>query len=57
MDQATELSRLVNNPYFSLRMNAMALKTRLRDKLRSRKFELDPVERMARKFNGKHSPV
>lgn len=57
VDQAAELSRLVNNPYFSLRMNAMALKTRLRDKLRSRKFELDPVERMARKFNGKHSPV
>ncbi|TFK60085.1 hypothetical protein BDN72DRAFT_779856, partial [Pluteus cervinus] len=36
--------------YISLRMNALALKTRLRDRLRARKFELDPIERMGRKF-------
>lgn len=44
-----ELTRLVNNPYVGLRMNALALKSRLRDRLRSRKFELDPIERMVRK--------
>ncbi|TFK58292.1 hypothetical protein BDN72DRAFT_782285, partial [Pluteus cervinus] len=47
--QNAELSELINNPFLALRMNAYALKIRLRERLRSRKFELDPVERTVRK--------
>ncbi|KAJ7615590.1 hypothetical protein DFH06DRAFT_1145826 [Mycena polygramma] len=39
------LKNLTNSPYIQARMNARALKCRLREKLRSRKFELDRVER------------
>ncbi|KAJ7462893.1 hypothetical protein FB451DRAFT_1341052 [Mycena latifolia] len=38
------LRGLVNSDYMRLRMNARALKRRLWDRLRSRKFELDKVE-------------
>ncbi|TFK58907.1 hypothetical protein BDN72DRAFT_906316 [Pluteus cervinus] len=52
-----ELMRLINDPYIALRMNALALKMRLREKLRARKFELDPVERKARKFTPNHEKL
>ena len=39
------LNHLVKSPYIRARMNARALKFRLREKLRNRKFELDRVER------------
>jgi len=44
-----QLRKLVNSPYLRDRMNALALKIRLRDKLRSRKFELERLERTFRK--------
>ncbi|KAG6823737.1 hypothetical protein H0H92_009193 [Tricholoma furcatifolium] len=44
-----ELQRLVNNPYIAAVRNALAIKERLRDRLCSRKFELDRVERSFRK--------
>ena len=45
-----ELKRLASSEYIRLRMNARALKRRLRDRLRSRKFELDKVERSFRRL-------
>ncbi|KAF8147021.1 hypothetical protein K438DRAFT_1989989 [Mycena galopus ATCC 62051] len=39
------LNHLVKSPYIRARMNARALKFRLREKLRNRKFELNRVER------------
>lgn len=48
------LASLVGNQFLRLRMNARALKTRIRDRLRQRKFELDRLERAYRKTsNGK----
>ncbi|KAJ7059947.1 hypothetical protein C8F01DRAFT_989075 [Mycena amicta] len=44
------LKKISRSEYLSLRMNARALKTRLRDRLRSRKFELDRVERSFRRL-------
>ena len=44
-----QLRKLINSPYLRDRMNALALKIRLRDKLRSRKFELERLERTFRK--------
>lgn len=49
VEDKQQLRHLSNNPYIRDRMNALALKTRLRDKLRSRKFELDRLERTLRK--------
>jgi hypothetical protein len=43
-----KLRKLINSPFISARMNALALKIRLRDKLRARKFELDRLERSFR---------
>ncbi|KAG6913221.1 hypothetical protein DXG01_008640, partial [Tephrocybe rancida] len=43
------LEKLLNDPFLAARMNALALKQRLRDRLRSRKFELDRLERSFRK--------
>jgi hypothetical protein len=52
-----QLRKLVNSPYLRDRMNALALKIRLRDKLRSRKFELERLERTFRKqVNGRCFP-
>lgn len=54
VDDRVQLKRLANNPFISARMNARALKIRLRQKLRSRKFELDRLERSFRhQVNGK----
>ncbi|KAG6903910.1 hypothetical protein DXG01_014048, partial [Tephrocybe rancida] len=45
----TRLTNLINNPFLALRMQTLALKQRLRDRLRFRKFELDRLERSFRK--------
>ncbi|KAG6805496.1 hypothetical protein H0H92_015198, partial [Tricholoma furcatifolium] len=45
----TRLQKLLTNPFYAARVNAIALKTRLRDRLRSRKFEMERVERSFRK--------
>jgi hypothetical protein len=42
------LSKMKNNEFFRVKMNAHALKTRLRDRLRQRKFELEKLERSYR---------
>ncbi|KAG6812422.1 hypothetical protein H0H93_013833, partial [Arthromyces matolae] len=48
------LDRLRNDPYIAKRVNALALKHRLKERLRARKFELDRVERAYRnQVNGK----
>ncbi|KAJ7080149.1 hypothetical protein B0H15DRAFT_953635 [Mycena belliarum] len=44
------LNGLGKSQYMQLRMNARALKRRLRDRLRARKFELDRVERSFRRL-------
>ncbi|KAG6809758.1 hypothetical protein H0H92_014854 [Tricholoma furcatifolium] len=49
IDERAELKLLMSNPYISTMLNALAVKQRLRDRLRSRKFELDRVERSFRK--------
>ncbi|KAG6905017.1 hypothetical protein DXG01_005596, partial [Tephrocybe rancida] len=43
------LDKLLNDPFLAARMNALALKQRLHDRLRSQKFELDRLERSFRK--------
>lgn len=54
VNERAQLQRLVNNPFIAARMNARALKIRLREKLRARKFELERLERSFRKqVNGK----
>ncbi|KAG6904184.1 hypothetical protein DXG01_012007, partial [Tephrocybe rancida] len=45
----TRLTNLINNPFLALRMQTLALKQRLRDRLRFHKFELDQLERSFRK--------
>lgn len=40
-----ELKGLKENPFLRARMNALALKQRLRDRLRQRKFEMNRMER------------
>ncbi|KAF7970090.1 hypothetical protein HWV62_25014 [Athelia sp. TMB] len=46
--EANALSRLKNNNFLKTRMNALAVKQRLRDRLRQRKFELERLERSYR---------
>ncbi|KAJ7635871.1 hypothetical protein B0H17DRAFT_961379, partial [Mycena rosella] len=50
VSQRQALHTLATSQYLRLRMNARALKRRLRDCLRSRKFELDKVERSFRRL-------
>lgn len=52
VDVSAQLSRLRGNRYLQMRMNALALKTRIRDRLRSRKFELERIERAFRQSAG-----
>ncbi|KAG6904048.1 hypothetical protein DXG01_012965, partial [Tephrocybe rancida] len=40
----TQLKNLTNNPFLAAQMNALALKQRLRDRLRARKFEMERLE-------------
>ncbi|KAJ3709644.1 hypothetical protein DFJ43DRAFT_1162491 [Lentinula guzmanii] len=47
--QRVQLRTLVKSTYINKRMNALALLTRIRERLRSRKFELDRLERSYRK--------
>ncbi|KAE9383043.1 hypothetical protein BT96DRAFT_770065, partial [Gymnopus androsaceus JB14] len=44
-----QLQHLIKSPFLTKKMNARALKTRIRERLRSRKFELDRLERSFRK--------
>lgn len=48
VDAQIELQQLTNNAFLRLRMNARALKQRIRDRLRQRKFELERLERAYR---------
>lgn len=51
---AAVLQKLKNSVFLQSRMNALALKQRLRDKLRQRKFEIEKLERSYRRtVNGK----
>ena len=50
VEQNQALKRLADSEYMRLVMNARALKRRLRDRLRARKFELDRVERSYRRL-------
>lgn len=52
--EQARLTSLIGNQFLRLRMNARALKSRIRDRLRQRKFELERLERAYRKTsNGK----
>lgn len=44
VEERQTLRHLVNSAYIQDRMNARAIKCRLREKLRGRKFELDRIE-------------
>jgi hypothetical protein len=48
VDQRTALRRIRDSTFLQLKMNARTLKTRLRDRIRQRKFELEPLERSRR---------
>lgn len=57
VDGRRRLDRLMNDPYFNLRMNARALKIRIRQKLINRKFERERFERSLRgQGTGKQRP-
>ncbi|KAJ7496475.1 hypothetical protein FB451DRAFT_1162624 [Mycena latifolia] len=49
VEDKVALKNLAKSKYFELRMNALALKTRLRDRLRACKFERDRVEHSSRR--------
>ena len=49
VDGRLNLTKLLDNQFLKLRMNALALKKRIRDRLRHRKFELENLERAYRK--------
>ena len=49
VDGRLNLQRLVDNEFLKKRMNALAVKQRIRDRLRNRKFELENLERSYRK--------
>lgn len=46
--QRTALRQMLEDEFLQLRVNALALKTRIRDRLRQRKFEREPLERSYR---------
>ena len=50
VSETQALNRLASSEYMRLRMNARALKFRIRNALRARKFELDKVERSYRRL-------
>ncbi|KAJ6558869.1 hypothetical protein DFH09DRAFT_1485992 [Mycena vulgaris] len=50
VNEQQELQKLINSEYMRVRMNARALKLRLRQRLRARKFEMDVVERTYRRL-------
>ena len=55
VDGRLNLDRLLGNKFLQMRVNALALKKRLRNRLQQRKFEIDGLERAHRKTstNGK----
>ena len=50
-DGRLRLDRLLGNKFLKVRINALALKKRLRTRLQQQKFELDGLERAYRKTN------
>ncbi|KAJ7889084.1 hypothetical protein B0H14DRAFT_2336875, partial [Mycena olivaceomarginata] len=50
VNEQQELQKLIKSEYMRVRMNARALKLRLRQRLRARKFEMDIVERTYRRL-------
>ncbi|KDR65486.1 hypothetical protein GALMADRAFT_148660 [Galerina marginata CBS 339.88] len=48
VDSRLNLSRLIGNEFLKMRMNALALKQRIRDRLRQRKFEIEGLQRAYR---------
>jgi hypothetical protein len=49
VDDRLKLERLKNNVYLRIRMNALAVKHRLRGRIRQRKFEIEKLERAYRR--------
>ncbi|KAJ7622490.1 hypothetical protein FB45DRAFT_1032157 [Roridomyces roridus] len=49
VNDSTILKKLKFTDYYTARMNARAVKDRLRARLRDRKFEMDPIERSVRR--------
>lgn len=45
VDDQVDLQRLQQDAFLRIRMNALALKERVRDRLRQRKFEIEKLER------------
>jgi hypothetical protein len=45
VDDQADLKKLQQNTFLRIRMNALALKERIRDRLRQRKFEIEKLER------------
>lgn len=53
VSETTQLKRLRDDVFLRSRMNALAIKQRLRDRLRQRKFEIEKLERSYRRtING-----
>jgi hypothetical protein len=50
--QRTALRRIQDDVFLQLRVNARTLKTRIRDRLRQRKFELEPLQRSYKHVKG-----
>lgn len=48
VSEQADLIKLKQNSFLQLRMNALALKQRIRDRLRQRKFEMEKFERSYR---------
>jgi hypothetical protein len=48
VSEQAELRQLINSDFLRIQMNARALKTKLRDRLRQRKFEIELLERSYR---------
>jgi hypothetical protein len=52
VNEKANLKRLRQNKYLQVRMNALAVKIRIRERLRRRKFELERIERAYRQTVG-----
>ena len=58
VDDQVDLQRLQQDAFLRIRMNALALKERIRDRLRQRKFEIEKLERNYRhSTNGMYVPI
>lgn len=56
LENVATLKNVRNNKFLEVRMNALALKTRIRERLRQRKFELAQIERTIRvQSSGKYN--